>query len=137
MMRWYGDQVMRDIKRDGAKAVAKAAFLLKSDIQRSFTRTGYAKGKRGGMLHAGPGVRLRVPSRPGQPPAVQIGNLRRSITVDVGRDFDGNVARVGPGREAPYGKFLEFGTRKIKPRPFLRPALARNLRVITELLTRR
>ena len=32
------------------------------------------------------------------------------------------IIKVGPSRDAFYGMFLEFGTRDINPRPFLRPA---------------
>lgn len=51
------------------------------------------------------------------------GNLRRSIGVDFygdGRSV-GLTAVVGP--TAYYGKFLEGGTVKMSPRPFMQPAL--------------
>ena len=70
-----------------------------------------------------PGSRYRS-SAPGRPPAVQTGHLRRSWQV-------GQPARVAAGRRlgwsigsnVPYAKTLEFGSVRIFPRPYLRPAM--------------
>lgn len=59
-------------------------------------------------------------SKPGDPPFVQTGNLRSSITTAKIRE---GVYVVGPTLTAPYGRWLEFGTRKMAPRPFMRPAV--------------
>jgi hypothetical protein len=37
------------------------------------------------------------------------------------------------GTNVIYGKWLEFGTRRMKPRPFMRPSLMRTLAVITAI----
>ncbi len=58
-------------------------------------------------------------SKPGDSPFVQTGILRSSITTAKVRE---GVYVVGPTMTAPYGKWLEFGTRKMAPRPFMRPA---------------
>jgi hypothetical protein len=51
------------------------------------------------------------------------GELRDSIAVqDVGRDFRGPYVDVGT-RE-PYGLYMEFGTKYVTQRPFMRPAIA-------------
>ena len=56
-------------------------------------------------------------SAPGQAPASDTGNLVRNIAVKMeSRD---QVAVVS---SAPYSQFLEFGTSKMLPRPFLFPA---------------
>jgi len=60
------------------------------------------------------------PSLPGNPPAVQTGNLKRSITARRTAQATYQI-RVG----MKYGKWLEYGTRKMAPRPFFRPAKAR------------
>lgn len=46
------------------------------------------------------------------------GRLSRSVTPSA----QGNTARVSAS--APYGVYVEFGTRRMRARPFLRPALA-------------
>lgn len=60
-----------------------------------------------------------IPSSPGEPPAVRTGNLRDS-TVAEKHD---NYATIDVGAE--YAEWLEFGTSKIAPRPFVRPAVQR------------
>lgn len=59
-----------------------------------------------------------VPSSPGQPPGVRTGRLRSSMAN----------ARVGSlrwaaGTNASYARHLEYGTKDIQARPFMRPAL--------------
>lgn len=51
------------------------------------------------------------------------GFLRTSITVDI-RDR-GLAAEVGP--TAHYGAFVEFGTSRMAPRPYMRPASNRHI----------
>jgi HK97 gp10 family phage protein len=52
---------------------------------------------------------------------VDTGRLRSSITHEVGGDSEGIAARVGTNVE--YAPHLEYGTSRMKARPFLRPAL--------------
>lgn len=60
-------------------------------------------------------------SRPYEAPAKDLGMLVNSIEVDVDpHQFNMTIAAL-----APYAKELEYGTRHMLPRPFLRPALAR------------
>ena len=60
------------------------------------------------------------PSRPGQPPGVDTGALRLSMRWDsVGRF----VRHIMDG--VLYGIFLEWGTTKMAPRPFMSPAFER------------
>ena len=63
------------------------------------------------------------PSEPGQPPAVVTGRLRASITHRL--EGGGNEAETTGyvGTNVEYAKWLEFGTSKMEPRPFLTPAL--------------
>ncbi len=48
------------------------------------------------------------------------GTLKKSISVSgvKGRD-GGKHVEVGPGKEGFYGKFLEFGTVKMRANPFM------------------
>lgn len=58
-------------------------------------------------------------SAPGEAPASQTGRLVRSFRVEVHRE---NYT-VSIRNNAPYAHMLEFGTIKMAPRPYLRPAL--------------
>lgn len=60
-------------------------------------------------------------SAPGQPPAVDTGRLRSSYTWKVGEDPQGAYVEVGTS--VRYAPWLEFGTRRMRPRPHVRPAI--------------
>ena len=64
---------------------------------------------------------------------VDTGNLRSSISRDVTRDADGITAEVGP--TASYGAYVEFGTSRNPPQPYLRPALDRRVPMLEQALT--
>lgn len=77
-----------------------------------------------GRVRPGP---PRVPhqaSAPGDPPAVDEGQLRASYGHKVERTATGADLIFGSGDEK--AKWLEFGTSKILPRPHLRPLINRN-----------
>ena len=59
------------------------------------------------------------PSAPGNSPAIDEGELIRSIIVDVNTEG----IEVGAEIMAPYAPLLEKGTKKMKARPFLQPAI--------------
>ena len=63
-----------------------------------------------------------TPSAPGEPPARVSGELMDSVAYGVTGTGRGPSLAVGAG--APYALALEYGTRRMAPRPFLRPALA-------------
>lgn len=64
------------------------------------------------------------PSAPGEAPAVDTGRLRASITHRIEHDGGESVAYVGTNVE--YAPHLEFGTKRMAPRPFMVPAIERN-----------
>lgn len=58
------------------------------------------------------------------------GNLRKSIGVTMGRIRNGVLTakispRTGGKHDGFYGRFVEIGTAKMSPKPFLRPAFER------------
>jgi len=71
-------------------------------------------------------------SAPGEPPKTDTGQLVRNITAKVSR----LLATIGSRESAPYGKWLEFGTGNILPRPWLRPTLNENRKFIKDSETR-
>ena len=72
------------------------------------------RGPRGGRKYASP-------STPGEPPHVRLGALRASIGHALVQEGPLPSAIAGPTEK--YGKWLEYGTRKMAARPFMRPAL--------------
>lgn len=61
---------------------------------------------------------------------VDTGNLRRSITHEVGRDLGGLYVRYGT--DVQYGIYQELGTRYHPAQPFLRPALGTVAEVVRQ-----
>ena len=70
--------------------------------------------------------RKPYPSAPGQPPRIDTGNLIRSITSEMKREHNKIAIRIGTNVD--YGRYLELGTEKMKPRPWIRQALRKTHR---------
>lgn len=111
------------------KVIGQACGIVQKDIMESMRDTptqsvGY---------HTYNKKILHYPSLPNNPPAVDTGTLRRSITFDVETDESIINGRIGSTvLDPPYGAYLEFGTSRMIQRPWLRPALERNREVIKE-----
>lgn len=63
---------------------------------------------------------------------VRTGRLRNSISYEVERDGDTIIGIVKAS--APYAQYVEYGTVKQKPQPFLRPALEKNKHNIDDII---
>lgn len=64
-----------------------------------------------------------VPSRPGQPPNRDTGDLDKNIETTVEAQ---NPPTVHVTSHMPYSAALEYGTSKMAARPFMRPATEKN-----------
>lgn len=72
-------------------------------------------------------------SAPDESPAPDTGHLKQSIVYEIRRKEDGKI--VGYiGSNLPYARALEFGyaPHKLEPRPYLRPALIKELQAILD-----
>lgn len=107
-------QVVSAVKQASVPRIKKAAFLVEREAKLSMKAGGRSTGSRGGMVG--------TPSKPGDPPHVQTGNLRASIQTAVTGLLS---AIVGPTLQAWYGRIHEFGSKTRRKRPFMRPALER------------
>lgn len=95
----------------------RIAPLIEEDIKKEL-RSG---GRRGRRVRRHNPTRVVVASGPNEPPADDRGMLANSIEVDVDPiQFNLTLSAL-----AHYARHLEFGTRHMFPRPFLRPALFR------------
>ena len=74
------------------------------------------------------------PSSPGEPPKKITAQLQNSIRTKVIRGKDRIIGLVGTNLKK--GRWLEFGTSKMKPRPYLRPTLSENKRKIGRIVAR-
>jgi HK97 gp10 family phage protein len=128
------DRFATAVKAGAQLAVARAAVILKAGIQQELSQPGsgrfYARRKGGGAvakaLNAGGDVgavgkgvtKVHRASAPGEPPAPDTGTLKRSAFIESAGP---NTVRVGVATE--YAIPLEYGTPRMAPRPFMRPAL--------------
>lgn len=113
---------LRNINRETKKAIRTAFFAIKKDLTDEARRlikeppkTGIVyllRKKRGGRQFR------HQASRVGESPANFTGNLSRG----VGAKIRGSL-QMDFGDTAKYAKFLEKGTSKIQPRPFLIAAI--------------
>lgn len=73
-----------------------------------------------------------TPSRPGEPPRKRTGNLQRGVVYQL--DEANHRGRVGMMPAAYYGTFLELGTARMLPRPFLLETLREMLPQLQKVL---
>ena len=137
------------------ETLVKIGFAMERDIKMSMERgSGVIYVKKGGVIHQA--------SVPGQPPAVDTGRLRASISTNwsnsgeargaiggqavpedgicnpggdaLSSQFGGGKFRVVVGTNVEYAPWLEFGTSRMAARPFLRPVFEKYKPAITRLL---
>jgi hypothetical protein len=66
-----------------------------------------------------------TPSLPGEPPRKRTGWLQRNVRYELAKGKQ--VGRIGITPNAKYGLYLEIGTKRMKPRPWLLATLTRLL----------
>jgi HK97 gp10 family phage protein len=66
-------------------------------------------------------------SKPGEPPFKQSGRLARSLRFDGTSDGGAAILSNRRTREGFVARLMENGTAKMKPRPFIRPAVNKAL----------
>jgi len=136
-VRWYGDRVAAGLERSAAEGVQRAATLVQTRARLLANRPAKRiRKKRTRSTSAGPkGSQYTeyVGSTPGSPPMVRTSFGRRNVLVEFSRAK--LVARVGPAANAVYMAYLELGTKTIRPRPWLKPALQQSLPAIRALLS--
>lgn len=110
------------IQREVVKAKIGAGKLVEGEARRSIqtpSDSGRTVKVRGGV---------HLISKEGEAPNTDTGALQRSLQTEV----KGNDVYVGTANK--YAPHLEYGTKNMKPRPFLLPALRAKSSDILELL---
>lgn len=115
--------IPRDLDQEGLRLVNELRLdLSKPGKGRVYTTYFY---QRGGKLYAWPKRdKPHRASAPGDPPAVDEGVLRASYGHKAYRTPEGGELEIRSGDSK--AALLEFGTSRMKPRPHLRPLIARN-----------
>lgn len=107
------NSISNSIDKAIERAVEEAANEVRNNAIRSIVRDRSSGRvyKRGDVTH--------IASKPGDSPNTDTGNLASKISVEYKKGS--GVAHIGTSVE--YGLHLEFGTRNMEQRPWLRPAL--------------
>ncbi len=100
-------------------AITKTLTIGANDIRNTILRS-MRNTKRASYYYTSGKTKVRHrPSLPYNPPAIDTGELARSIMYDT----EYMQVEIGTYGGAPYGKYLETGTKRMKPRPWLQPAV--------------
>ena len=109
-LRNLSDEVLEQV----GKAVTGTAIMLRADVVERIQR-----GPASGVVYSKKNPnRVHQASAPGEAPATDTGRLANSIEFD----------QIGPltatvGSSLLYALYLEYGTSRMAPRPYFRPAV--------------
>lgn len=117
-MKWRGRTVTRQVRMAIMRGVAAVAMDIRNDAIESIT-----DGNKSGRVYQRRGI-VHQASAPGEPPAADTGTLHNSITVEL----HPASLRATVNVSAEYAAALEFGTERMQPRPFMNPALQKNIK---------
>lgn len=124
MIRWHGDEQQRHIREALDKAIRQGAVLVQTKARmlcnRPAIRVRKKRVRRTAAGSKGSRYTIFFGSLPGQPPMLRTGFGRRNILVEY--DAATLTARIGPSKNAIYMAYLEVGTDRIAPRPWLKRA---------------
>ena len=118
------DKLIKDLLEKAEADFINSAEEMK-DLMVDSIKTGSKSGKtytRNGMSHQS--------SAPGQPPANDTGELIDSIKVEKRKNT--SILKI----DADYAGYLEYGTSKMRPRPFILPALMKIKKKLMTMIKR-
>lgn len=114
-------ELKRALAEFGINADRELMAIVKGTAQnvRTHAIKSILRGTKSGKTYEkkGPPKRTHTASAPGEAPANDTSRLSGSIRADI----EGKSAEVSANTE--YAAWLEFGTQKIEPRPFMFPAM--------------
>jgi HK97 gp10 family phage protein len=99
------DKLLKRVDKNAERIVDEAGDDVAADIRRSWSTSS--------------------PSSPGSPPAVVTGELDRSVVAIPEHSMSTGRKRNYIRAMAKHASHLEYGTRKMAARPFMRPAMHR------------
>ena len=111
MLVWYGNRIVRQIGAEVNARLAMSGEIVKNKAKKSMP------------LNLVLGLKPVPRSKPGQPPFAQTQKLYKSIEVVK----EPERMQVKVGTKVPYGRHLEYGTKKMLWRPWLIPALIKSI----------
>lgn len=115
-LKFIGDA----IEEAGFKLLIEKGLMIESDAKKSIANISEGKS----VIRYSP-RRNHTASKPGGPPNTDTGRLISSIRTQTDR----STTTVSVGSNVKYSLYLEFGTKKMRPRPWLKPAIDKNKKI--------
>lgn len=113
-VEWNGAAVLERVRKAAMRGVIRGTEDVRTEADSLMNES-----PRSGRVYTRRGVSHKA-SAPGEPPAPDTGRLRQSLRTEYNRELLMGTAIASTA----YAQALEFGTSRIAPRPFMRPALA-------------
>lgn len=118
-------RTLLSLGRDMEDAMAKGVFITANDVRTDAIKSiqtqsfgSYVKRSR-----QGGGTYDHIAAAPNKAPNTDTGKLVSSIAVEM----DKKKIEAEVGSNLDYSSWLEFGTKKMEPRPWLKPAVDKNI----------
>lgn len=129
--------LMQRITEAAGKAAERTILLYQNELKKELSQKGSGRVYRGGRKGQGT---LRTRSAPGQPPAVDTGELRRSVlaqpTSSKASSGGTRVVRYRILGIKRYGFMLDQGTARIKARPWIKAPRERVVKQVPNIFNR-
>jgi len=129
-LTFHTKEVMHSMEQTASKRMAEAVNVVRNTVLETLS------GSRSGRTYYVPGTkRAYTASAPGEPPAQATGQLRQSIKGTVEGEGRKVIGKVGTDKK--YGPMLEFGTRNMAARPWLKISFEKALPKVKSILRRK
>ena|SRR3990167_8198414 len=120
-LQWHQEQLTGLIRSAIMRGVVRGTESIRNEMIRLILET-----PKTGRVYTRWGVSHQA-SAPGEPPASDLGQLVNSIRTSYEPQDLIGIVHVG----AKHGEYLEFGTARMAPRPFARPAAVNKMPDVT------
>lgn len=122
-------EVTAEILRTAKERMEEAVMVVRNQTLETLS------GKRSGRVYRLPyGRGTYTASAPGEPPATRFGELKKSIQTTVEGEEKQIIGAVGTDKKT--GPMLEFGTRKMAARPWLRISFEKMIDKVKEIFSK-